>query len=82
MEAKILKFHKDELSTKGEAIYSKIRERLEPEHKGEIAAIEVDSEEYFLGRTVVEAAQKARQKHPDKFFYFVRIGFPAVYVHR
>ena len=25
---------------------------------------------------------EARKKHPDKVFYFVRVGFPAVYVHR
>jgi len=66
----------------GKEIYNRIREKLEPEHKGQIVAIEVDSGDYFLGRTVTEATSEARKKHPDKVFYFVRVGFPAVYIRR
>jgi hypothetical protein len=43
-------------------------------------AIEVESGEHFIGETVLEAARKARAKHPDKAFHFFRIGFPTVYV--
>ena len=59
-----------------------MREQLEPQHKGEVVAIEVESGDCFLGKTVVEAGNKARQKYPDKVFYFVKVGFPAMHIRR
>ncbi len=82
MEPRVFQIDRRKLSARGKEIYEGIREELEPEHKGKIVAIEVDSEDYFLGKTVVEAGMKAREKHPDKVFYFIRIGFPAVYTFR
>jgi hypothetical protein len=64
------------------AIYDRIKGKLEPSFKGRILAIEVESGEHFIGETVLEAARKARAKHPDKAFHFFRIGFPTVYVWR
>jgi hypothetical protein len=80
MERKILLINKDEIIDKGERIYAAIRSELEPEHKGEIAAIEPESGDYFLGKSVIEAIDKAREKYPDKVFHVVRIGFPALHV--
>jgi hypothetical protein len=62
---------------KGETIYaSRLKALIEPGHVGEYLAIEVDSEDYFLGRTLVEAGQKARAKYPDKVFHFLKVGSP------
>ena len=74
-------FHIDKMAMaeKGWAIYQRIKDALEPQHKGEIVAIEVDSGDYFLGRTTVEAGERARKKYPDKVFYFIRVGFRAVH---
>jgi hypothetical protein len=80
IERKILLINKDEIIDKGERIYAAIRSKLEPEHKGEIAAIEPESGDYFLGKSVIEAIDKAREKYPDKVFHVVRIGFPALHV--
>jgi hypothetical protein len=82
MEERVLQFDQRKLVSKGKEIYTKLRDELEPQHKGEIVAIEVDSGEYFFGRTVIEATGKGREKYPDKVFYTVRVGFPAVYSHR
>jgi hypothetical protein len=73
---------KKELVEKGKEIYRKIKDRLEPAHKGEIVAIEVKTGDYFLGKDMVEADEKAREKYPDEVFYFNKIGYRAVYVHR
>ncbi|MGH7960982.1 MAG: hypothetical protein ACRERD_04020 [Candidatus Binatia bacterium] len=54
----------------------------DPQHRGEVAAIEMESEEIFLGKDVVEATLKGWEKYPDRVFYFVRIGYPAVHSHR
>jgi hypothetical protein len=44
--------------------------------KGKIAVIEPDSGEYFLGKTLLEALNKAEAKYPNKIFYSIRIGYP------
>jgi len=77
-----LTINKEELVAKGQEIYQHLKEKLEPGHNGQIVAIEVESGDYFLGQSVVEAGKKARKKHPDKFFYFVKVGFPAVHIRR
>jgi len=50
--------------------------------KGQIAAIEMGSQEIFVGKDVVEATLKGWKKYPGQSFYFVRIGYPAVHRHR
>ncbi len=65
---------------KAQAIYrTKLKPKLEGKFKGRIVAIDVESEDYFVGRTVLEAIEKGRRKHPGKIFYAVRIGYPAVH---
>lgn len=69
-----------ELAKKGEEIYQKeLKNKLEKDNYGKFVAIEVESKDYFLGETSIEASSKARKKHPDKIFYLVKIGFPAVF---
>lgn len=53
--------------------------KWDPQYRGQIAAIEMESEEIFLGKNVVEATMKGWRKYPDRTFYFVRIGYPAVH---
>lgn len=78
----VVMLNKRELASKGKQIYATLQEKLEPEHRGKIVVIDPDTGDYFLGDTLLEADRKARQKHPDKVFYAVKIGYPAVYVHR
>lgn len=56
--------------------------KLERTLKGQIAAIEMESQEIFVGKDVVEATLKGWKKYPGQSFYFVRIGYPAVHRHR
>jgi len=74
---KIQPVDKELFAQKGEAIFKSIEEKLKPEHIGEIVAIEIESGDYFLGRTHSEAGDKAKRKYPDKIFYFARIGAKA-----
>jgi hypothetical protein len=59
-------------------ILARLRE-WDPQHRGQVAAIEMESEEIFLGKDVVEATLKGWEKYPDRTFYFVRIGYAAVH---
>jgi len=74
--------NKAELAAKGESLYAKLKEQLEQEHRGEFVAIEVESGDYFLGKTLQEADKKAREKYPNRVFYVIRIGRRAVWVRR
>ncbi len=75
----LISVNTQEIARKGEEIYQKeLKEKLEKEYIGKFVAIEVESGEYFLGETQMEATTKARKKFPDKITYLVKIGFPAV----
>ncbi len=68
-----------EIARIGEQIYqNELKEKMEKENIGKFVAIEVESKDYFLGETQTEATLKAKKKYPDKIFYMVKIGFPAV----
>jgi hypothetical protein len=65
------------MAEKAKAIYEKIKDRLEAEHKGEAVAIDVESGDYFLGKTGLEAARQAKSRYPNRIPYIMRIGRPA-----
>ena len=70
----------EQFAQQAEEIYrTRYQRRLEPTDKGKIAAIEVESGDLFLGTSTLEAGMKAREKYPDKVFYFIRVGHPTVY---
>jgi len=80
-EKKLPQIDIEEIAKKGEEIYEKkFRKHYEPSHNGKFLAIEVDSEEGFLGNTSIEATEEAKKKYPQKFFYIKKIGFSAAEV--
>ncbi len=64
---------------KAEEILQKINQKESEKHKGEIVAIETESEDYFVGASEIDAYHKAVKKYPKKQFVFKRIGFPATH---
>jgi hypothetical protein len=58
----------------------KIATQVEPEHNGEIIAIEPNSGAYFMGKNEVDAADKARAAGCSGPFFFLRVG--SKYTHR
>jgi len=58
----------------------KLAAQLEPEHNGEIVAIDPESGDYFLGKDEVKAADNARAAGHEGPFYFLRVG--SDYTHR
>ncbi|MBM3243068.1 hypothetical protein FJZ31_42965 [Candidatus Poribacteria bacterium] len=63
------------IGEKGRVMFKKISEELERDYRGKFVVIEVDSGNYFVGDTVIEANEKAKEKYPDKVFYLGRIGY-------
>ncbi len=65
----------DDLIREGKAIYQeRLEHLLEPDHAGKYVAIEPESGDYYLGRTMSEAYEQASAAHPEKRFYLARVG--------
>jgi hypothetical protein len=75
----IMTIHKSEdIARRAEAIYeSRLKDELERSHGDAFVAIEPDSGEYFLGRTLSEAIGSARRAHPDRLAHALRVGHKA-----
>ena len=58
-----------EISIKGRKIFETISPELTDKYRGQFVAIEVDSGEYFIGATGIEATRKAQAKYPGKIFF-------------
>ena len=67
-----------DLIQRSEQIYeSRLRAELERTHMDAFVAIEPDSGENFLGRTLSDAAAAARAVHPDRRTFVLRVGHRA-----
>ncbi len=63
------------IAEEGKRVYDRVKVSYEPKENGKFLAIEVDSQDAFLGNSSAEALELAKQKYPGKVFYVVRIGF-------
>lgn len=66
---------KSMLVMKGEEIYEENREKLEKTYLGKIVAIEIESGTVAgIAESLDEAYEEALKKHPNKRFYFRKVG--------
>lgn len=63
------------IAEEGAKIYEKIKAQYDPQKKGKFLAIDIDTEHAYLGDTSAEALERAREQHPSKIFYVVKIGY-------
>jgi hypothetical protein len=72
----------DEFAERAERIYEqRLKVALERDHLGEFLAIEPESGNYYLGRTLSEAVAAAREAYPERLSYVLRVGqHPAVHI--
>lgn len=67
--------HSTELARRACEIYeATLRSRLESSNLNEFVAIEPDSGDFFLGKTLSEAIQAARAVHPERLPFVLRVG--------
>ncbi len=59
---------------KGEEVFEGIKGKLQSQEG--VVAIEPNSGEYFVGKTLGAANDAAFAKHPDVWVYFVRLDDP------
>lgn len=71
-------FDVDEFVRRAEAIYAnRLAAILEPEHIDAFVAIEPESGDYFLGKTLNDATRAARKAHPNRLTHAMRVGHRA-----
>lgn len=64
------------LAIKARKIYDeRLKQTLEASSLGQFIAIEVDSGDYFLGSTPLEAIKKAKLRYPEKVFHVMKVGY-------
>ena len=68
-----------EISSKGWRILEALPQKVKEEHFRQFIAIDVDSGNYFIGDTAIEATRKAQAKYPGKVFFLGRIGYRTAY---
>lgn len=61
-----------------EQVYEKIKNNLKGQ-EGKIVAIDIDTGDYFVGNTIIDAYNKGHKRYPAKEFFFKRVGHKAVY---
>lgn len=70
----------DEVASRGESMYiNKIRDKLNPEHKGKYLVIDVETGEYVINHDDLAATKQLLAIHPNAVIYGLRIGYPTAY---
>lgn len=72
-------FEPSAVAERGRKIYERHRRRLEAEHAGKFAIVDLTSEGVFLGDSPEDAYRAARADQRTGPFHVVRIGAPTVY---
>ena len=64
-----------DLGIRANAIYQeRLKSRLESTNLDDFVAIEPESGDFFLGKTLSEAIEAARAAHPSRLPFVVRVG--------
>lgn len=70
----------EQVAQRGEEIYkNKLKQILEPKDNGKFVAIDVVSEDYFVGDSLLEALENAKKKYPDRLFHTIKIGYQGIF---
>lgn len=70
----------EEIARLGDAIYERaVRREVEADHHGEVVAIDIDSECWAIGDTLIAARDRLRAERPDAVnVLFERVGYRAI----
>lgn len=67
-----------DVARRAQSIYeARLREELETTNPDDFVAIEPESGDYFLGKTLSEAIQAARAAYPQRLPFALRVGHKA-----
>jgi hypothetical protein len=74
------RYPKEEIARRGQEFYeSGIRQQVETDNKGKIVAIDIETGDFEVDKTVVPATNRLFERHPEAQPWIIRIGHRAVY---
>ena len=66
----------EETASLGDEIYERdIRPHVEPEHVGEVIAIDVNCGDYALADSASAASKRLRERRPEAEVWLMRVGY-------
>ena len=69
------KLSKGKIVQYGKELYYKLKPDLEKKYGlSDYISFEVQSGDYFVGKTPIQSLQKAKEKYPNKEFFLAQIG--------
>ncbi len=74
------RFPTEEIVRRGQLLYEqRIRHETEAGSKGKFLVVDIETGQYEIDASDLEAMQRARAANPDAALYVMRIGFPTAY---
>ena len=68
-------YNKEEAARRGDEIYDRdVRSQVEPQHNGEIVAVDLDTGAWEVDPDEITAARRLEARHPDAQIWVVRVG--------
>lgn len=68
------------IAAKAREVYEReLKAQLEADHRDRFVAIEPASKSFYLGDTFIDAALAAKNAHPDRKSFVIRIGHEAAF---
>lgn len=74
------RYSKEELARRGKELYEcQIRQQVEPNHFGEIVAIDIETGAFEVDEDTLVASDRLLERYPDAQTWFIRIGHRGVH---
>ncbi len=74
------RYTNDEIVRRGEELYQeRVRAQVEPEHTGKYLVLDIETGDYEIAPTAIEAIQRMKARHADPALYILRVGHQAAY---
>ena len=75
MTARPSRYSAEETARRGDAIYERdLRAQIEPTHRGQVVAIDIDSGAYIIAGNALTASERLLAQNPNAEIWCVKIG--------
>ena len=68
------RYSKEEFQRRGRELYDRIRPQVEDGNRGKVVAIDIETADFAVAGTTLDASRRLLARHPDAQTWFVRIG--------
>ena len=70
----------ENVAARGESIYQEhIKPLVDPLHHGKFVVIDIETRDYEIGKRMIVASKKLRERRPEAVTYGIRVGFLSAY---